>query len=497
MAKDNVLSAFTLVQQLKDEYWKWAAEPPAPPIGASAEAFEAYGRALDLHERMVEALAAARDGEVSLLVAWVAERLAPCGVQSAYGIIHDKDEKHGEAVAVHVHIVVRFIYTKEYKSSRTAANVAEALGVPVKAVKRPPKGRNSIDNILAYLIHAKDADKAAYAYTDVASYIPNGSEDESYADIYRRRCDAWNDGRGIKTAKRAEIKSDTIVSEIMEGRLTEEDLLLDPALREVYARHCKKIDDALKVYGKYRSMINKKRLENGEFKKVVIFLEGKSGAGKSHLAMQIAMALVQEEPGEKLRIFKLAAKNPVDKYIGEEILVGNDLEPSSFSVADWKRIMDPAEVETVSARYKDAGVAARFIILSAAVDISKFFYDVAPTNEEFDQFIRRISVVIKVEEPDIKNPENTKFRVGGRKVVKKYKVTVPGVVFPKKQFTANYAFDFLGDDTFLCDEAVARAIELAKLYGLPPFEGIQALPAPAEVRELPPGAPEEQAEPVE
>ncbi len=477
----TALKAFTLVQQFDTAYWWWSKEPQRPSeedwdINDAGHIYETRCR---IRAELLSALASARAGDIAPLTEWVVARLVGCDVLDAHGIIHGDDQEivwdklEGKNVSrrkePHAHILVRFVESSVYNVNRTQKHIAEAIGVMQGAVKRPLKGRYSIDNMFAYLIHIKEVNKKEYSPTSVYSLLCSKGG-ETYLSIYQQQYQTWLDGRAMKIKKKAEIKLETITSAILRGDMTEEQILETPELLEVYARHRKKIEDALELYGKKCSQKAKKGLESNEFRTVVYYIYGQGRSGKSHLATEFAKRLAMEDKSAPWKIMMLGGEHPVDNYRGEEILVGNDLEPNAMSKAEWKRLLDNAIAEKQSARYNDCVVAARVIILSSTVEPAEFFRKFAEQGEDFNQFLGRIGVVVAVANAQINAPQLTTFKIGCRDTVDTY------LLFGK--IPCNYKFAFSKDE-FLCEETIGKMMEVFGLYALPSsaFE-LPALPFP-------------------
>ena len=156
--KEAALGCFALAQQLEKEYWS-------------------DGDAV--------AVDAARDGNLEPLLGAVVTRLFGAGmkVAEAHAIVHDQDDREVwnesecalvvERKALHVHMAVKF----EPKEGGTLAAIAKAVGLEPQYIEKAGKGRYGWDNLMSYLIHAKDEDKHQYSpdavvWTSIIASMP-------------------------------------------------------------------------------------------------------------------------------------------------------------------------------------------------------------------------------------------------------------------------------------------------------------------------------------
>lgn len=99
-------------------------------------------------------------------------------VDAVYGITHDRDTRQIwdsklkqniiENKHLHGHWVVKF---KDKENGLTYTKIAEAIGLAPQYIEKAKPGRFAFDNMLAYLIHAKDSEKFAYSADDVVSFV--------------------------------------------------------------------------------------------------------------------------------------------------------------------------------------------------------------------------------------------------------------------------------------------------------------------------------------
>ncbi len=113
-------------------------------------------------------------------------------VTEAYAIKHDKDtsvvfdkelqETTTELAQPHIHALLKF---KKCKGA-TLSTLAEIIGLAEEYLEKSKSGRYGYDNLLAYLIHAKDKDKYQYSPDEVVTLAG-----KDYLEVYHKRKEIW------------------------------------------------------------------------------------------------------------------------------------------------------------------------------------------------------------------------------------------------------------------------------------------------------------------
>lgn len=350
-----------------------------------------------------------KNNDILSLCAFVKNKLESSGIwviSEIYGIIHDSDTRTVwdsvqndyviEAKPNHCHILIKF--EKDKNAGATLSSVANAIGIESSFVEKPKAGRYSYDNQLAYLVHAKDFDKYQYKPEDVANI-----GGDSYISIYKNNIERWKLGGIKKQNRQSKEDVDSLEYKILNGEITEGQILLTDDLFKIYSQNKKRIEDALAIYGKRKMYIGAQKLASGEWSTKVYYIFGKAGSGKTTFANNLIKALIEEakvKNGESWTVCKTGATNPVDDYNGEEILLMDDVRGSAMRADDWLKLLDPYNSSPSSARYRNKTVVARTIIITASVHPIEFFYftkGVGSTNTEaIDQFLRRLMGLIQV-----------------------------------------------------------------------------------------------------
>lgn len=439
--RENALTSFSFVQQLDPALFpRWSDEE----LGAVDEAGK--GRPEALLKVLTDKLAKAQ-----------------MTIREAHIIVHDKDEREVwdevrlqsvmQLKAVHCHFVA-----KAEDKFGTMQQIANALEVPVQYIEKTRKGRYAYDNLLSYLIHAKDIDKYQYLPTDVFSVVNQGGR--SYLDYYNERIADWIKARAKKIKKMADEGIDDLEQKILNGEVTIQQICLSDELYPIYARYKRRCDDAFSVYGERRAWKTLQALQDGEFKLGVFYIMGEPGAGKTRLAKRFVAALIEQSEEwteDQWRVCQTAATNPMDEYRGEEILLMDDVRGSAMSASDWLKLMDPYNMSPASARYHNKMPACRVVIITSTKDPIEFFYYCknmggGDRSEALDQFMRRIQSLTRVIKAE--DFSETRARIASASTAAPYTVAIPD---GNVSVSLSYRFDFDGDD-LTPDQAVEKLV---------------------------------------
>lgn len=366
--KEAILQTIMLVQQLEPSYW-------------------------DLWENK-DSIITANNGDLRPLLDDIISKLKSNDIipSEVYSILHDKDlYEDNSTKPKHIHILFKF------EKGATLKNIALAIDINPQYLEKLKSGRYGYDNSLAYLIHAKDGNKYQYKPEEVVTILG-----EDYKSLYSRRIDTWLKGKATKIAKETSYSIDWLISEILVGNITKNNILLTDEYYRIYGQYKRRINEALDTANEKKSLKTILALENKEFKKTIIFIEGKSGIGKTVFAKNLIKII------KKLSIFYsgkiwesciTASTNAFDEYSSQEILLLDDIRGNSFSVSDWLKLLDPYSISPISARYHNKQAVSKVIIITSPHSPKNFFTKVKYSSyENFDQFYRRLDFYIKLEE---------------------------------------------------------------------------------------------------
>lgn len=341
MSRDLRLVNASVMQYLNTEYWYWTNEEKQALVAADTQA---------IGQIMVDRL-----------------HYADMPINEFHIIVHDRDiDEEGKLKPAHIHAAINF-----GKERHSLIRIAEVLGLDEQFVGKPmTKGRYAYDNMLAYLIHAKDSHKYQYSASDVVSWAKTG---RAYVDIERKQRANWARGMAKKTKDRAIESRDWIVDMALKGYVDREELLAsdDDALFEAYSHSRKDIDNALEMAGARKSARAAKKLRDGEFTKNTIIMTGEAGLGKSKHAFELARRICEkgsELTGDKWRYYAAADRNSLDNYLGEEVMVFDDQDGSGLTGTAWKTLLAPTEANPVGTRYVNKGaIAPRVMIITTTM----------------------------------------------------------------------------------------------------------------------------------
>lgn len=363
------------MQYMEPDYWDWTDEEKDKYMGDAEAMMKNICRRL--HEGLVEAGATAKELEFKFS-----------------GIVHDKDtrvlfdpDKQTEVIEPkddHIHGVVELVKKRDLNV------IADWIGIQPQYIEIP-KGRYGRENMLAYLIHAKNPDKYHYDADDVKTF-----DTWDYIDYYHEKYKSWEEYRATATVKTNKTKVDWLVKQVQLGKLTMTDIMENDTYKMIYADNMRLIKDAQQFLNEERAFSTMRALENDEFELTVHFITGKPGAGKSYFANQLANKL-EDEHG--WRTYEASGTNPMDNYSGEEILFLDDLRSNSMTATDWLKTLDHLSKSAMSARYSNKGRAYRTIIMTAYEDPYTYFSYMkgsGGTDEALAQFIRRLMYLVSI-----------------------------------------------------------------------------------------------------
>lgn len=376
MAKQIQALTFAFAQYLDERHWQWSdAEKKVHLKDAPTMLKHICFR---IHEGLKAAGETGKDLEFEFA-----------------GITHDKDMAKIrdvdtgvnilEPIDEHLHGVISLSKKRDLKV------VAGWIGVEPQFVEPPKKGRFGKENLLAYLIHAKQPEKYQYDPKDVLTF---GTFD--YMAYWASKANAWERQSASVQKKENTVSAHWLTKQVQAGRLSKRDIMNHPEYRAIYADNMPMINDAIMFYGEMKGFETLEALERGEFQLSVMFITGASGSGKTHFALN----LIREfEKQRGWRSYQASAGNPMDGYNGEEVLLLDDLRATSLSATEWLQMLDARTTASMSARYRNKQKAFRTLVITSYMEPYQFFNQVrgaGGSNEALDQFIRRIMLNVRV-----------------------------------------------------------------------------------------------------
>ena len=317
-------------------------------------------------------------------------------VKEAYIIKHDKDKMLTwdsnlmtntiEDKAVHIHTLLKF------EKGASLNKISLAVEVEPQYLEKLKSGRYGYDNCLAYLVHAKDETKYQYRPEEVITFLG-----EDYTSVYNRSIEKWLRGRATKKAKETNLSVDWLCEQILEGKITKNNIMLTDDYYTIYGQHKRRVNEALETAGERKSYQTIADLEEGKFKKTVIFISAKRGVGKTKLAKELIKIIknTASENGSYWESCVTASTNPFDEFNGQELLLLDDIKGFSLTTSDWLKLLDPYMISPISARYHNKMGSAKIIIITNTQSPIPFFYHTkGNNNEDLGQFVRRIDLLV-------------------------------------------------------------------------------------------------------
>ena len=304
-------------------------------------------------------------------------------------IVHDKDISFGtKLVEPHIHGYI------DFPKLMDLSKVAMALGVEKERVETPKSrgGRHLTRiNALAYLIHAKDKDKYQYSASDVETF-----DTLDYETFINQNREDFEKYAATKKREKSDESLDLTLSKIQLGELTYNDVMEDDSLAFLFGNNQQKFREGFNFYGERQTFLRLKSLERKEYQMTVIYIQGDSDIGKSELAKNIALKVQGKlnEIGLRGDIYSASSANPFDNYLGEEILLLDDLREDTMRASDWLKLFDPLNSARMSARYQNKLVVPRLIIMPVYMSPKLFFGRIKA--EDLNQFLRRINFLVDV-----------------------------------------------------------------------------------------------------
>lgn len=379
MSKQKQVTTFTFMQKLKEEYWNWSEDEFKKHFVDSDAVLE------HVYNRIIAGLKNVGESGKGLEIEFS-------------GILHDRDfellgvpgesEKIIEPIEPHVHGVVTL------PRKRDINVVANWIGVEPQYIEAPKKGRYGKENLLAYLIHAKENNKTHYRPEDVRTF-----DTWDYVRYCQKKSESWERYRATRKVESNKASADWLVKQVQQGRLTKKDIMRNDEYADIYADNMRLINDGFQFYGERKGYETLEALENGEFELSVYFITGKPRSGKTTFALELIKELLSQEGHENWGVYQTPPTNPMDDYHSEEIVLMDDFRPQSLDATAWLQMFDGRTSANMSARYKNKQKAYRVLIITSYMEPYEFFSYVkgtGGTNEALEQFIGRLLYNVRV-----------------------------------------------------------------------------------------------------
>ena len=336
-------------------------------------------------------------------------------VEEMHAIYHDKDSKIiwndytklKETVYkdIHIHVLLKTVDGQDVET------IATAVGVQPQYIEYAKRGKYAYNNMLSYLIHAKDTQKHQYSPKKVITLVG-----EDYSKIYQENKLNWQKGALVKTDdqkvhKLTTRQIDVLLEKIMDNEVSRAYVENMPEPRMAYISNRRLFENAFEIANKNKLQRYRQDLAEMKFKKINVYLYGDTGVGKSALAREISKAVTEKVYNDTRKVWNtvsLAARNAMDEYTDEEIIILDDFRSNSMDFNEILTLLDPHHTSPAPARYHNKHIQYRLAIITAPYKLKTMYY---VDTEDFEQLDRRIEFNFEVTKDNQEEQENLKNEI--------------------------------------------------------------------------------------
>ncbi len=270
-------------------------------------------------------------------------------INSEYAFIyHDKDiNPDGTPKTPHWHINIRL---KDARDFKTFANYFGVSENNVNKIKSYPRS-------LQYLTHKNAPDKYQYDMSEVTANF----------DISSVFAKATNKQR-----------KEQIINDIENGNIKMYNLFNHITALE-YTQYKNAINNAFEFLQK-KALLTNKQIN-------VIYLFGATGTGKTTYAQNYAI-----KQG-KVYYKSSSSNDPLQDYLGQEVLILDDLRGDSFTFSDFLKIIDPFNNQSsIKSRYNNKVFLGDTIIITTSKHPKDLYFN---KQDSITQLYRRFSLILE------------------------------------------------------------------------------------------------------
>lgn len=281
-------------------------------------------------------------------------------------ILHDQDrsdedefDEEGNLIAKQGDIKPHYhVYLNFGNSAIDFSSAATWFGVAPNYVE---KVKGHMVDVIRYYTHEKKPEKHQYSYDDI---IANFDVEE------------------FVKQESSKVNIDEIIELCANGTITRRNLH-EHIDSKTYVKHKARIEAAWE-YGR----LKRKNELGGHRSMECIWIYGKTGTGKSTLAMLFA------EERNLSYCITASGKDPVSDYYDEDVLIIDDIRPDdSYSFSQFLKMFDPNIDSPVASRYHNKDIFAQYILVTNPYPLEEFCRLIPNQNfnEDPKQFYRRFS----------------------------------------------------------------------------------------------------------
>lgn len=367
---------FSITQQNKPDYWEWS-EVEKNVLGD-----------LNAHADLIRQKLEQNDIEL--------EEMHAIYHDKDKTVVYDKFDKELVEKLKEPHIHVLF----KAKESQDVETVANAVGVAPEYIEYAKKGSQSYNNMLAYLIHAKDKQKHQYSPNEVLTLVG-----VDYKTHFANLSNQWKIGAIKKTANQkihnlSGNQLESVIDKILTQEISRDEILTVPEYKKAYVYNQQKIDRAFERVAEDKYKTFEKNITAKNIEKLSIYIYGETGTGKTKFAKELAERIrnfIYVYTGETWNSVSLASKNPFDDYNGEEIIILDDFRENTLEFNECLKVFGPNEVAPAAARYKNKKIYFHVAIITTTKKTEMLFKKAREEDlENIHQFKRRMSFMIDV-----------------------------------------------------------------------------------------------------
>ena len=232
-----------------------------------------------------------------------------------------------------------------------------------------------------FKVAPQDVEKIKGRWSDAEEYAVHANVPESYQYDPQGVCASYDYvtalGKAIKAKKQKKL-APTLASAIIRGEKSYRQAYNELLAFDYNKDATKYLRDAYAIYS--RNLSPNRQID-------VVFMSGATGSGKTTLAKLLA-----EAEGKDYYI-SASGSDPMGDYMGEKVLILDDVREESFTFIEWLKLLDNNTNSAIRSRYNNKFFSGDTIYVTSVYDPSMWFLGI---KEDRRQFFRRITQYIKV-----------------------------------------------------------------------------------------------------